>query len=113
MIHMFFFFQAEDGIRDIGVTGVQTCALPISARQRRGVHAFALRRKAVARRARDRARARWEARERAYGWGGAGFVECGAWRVGGGRAVCRGRVLISGGAVSFKKKSQGYIDTTV
>src|SRR3712207_6952940 len=24
------FFQAEDGIRDIGVTGVQTCALPIS-----------------------------------------------------------------------------------
>src|SRR5947209_14378938 len=27
-----FFFQAEDGIRDIGVTGVQTCALPISLR---------------------------------------------------------------------------------
>src|SRR5947209_15732884 len=26
-----FFFQAEDGIRDIGVTGVQTCALPILA----------------------------------------------------------------------------------
>src|SRR3712207_1217246 len=26
-----FFFQAEDGIRDIGVTGVQTCALPISS----------------------------------------------------------------------------------
>src|SRR3712207_9106207 len=26
---MFFFLQAEDGIRDIGVTGVQTCALPI------------------------------------------------------------------------------------
>src|SRR3712207_8311712 len=25
----YFFFQAEDGIRDIGVTGVQTCALPI------------------------------------------------------------------------------------
>src|SRR5947209_15287814 len=25
----FFFFQAEDGIRDIGMTGVQTCALPI------------------------------------------------------------------------------------
>src|SRR3712207_3047706 len=29
----FFFFQAEDGIRDIGVTGVQTCALPIYAPQ--------------------------------------------------------------------------------
>src|SRR2546429_3484017 len=26
-----FFFQAEDGIRDVAVTGVQTCALPISA----------------------------------------------------------------------------------
>src|SRR3712207_8710342 len=30
MFILFFFFQAEDGIRDIGVTGVQTCALPIS-----------------------------------------------------------------------------------
>src|SRR5205809_6424279 len=27
---MGFFFQAEDGIRDVAVTGVQTCALPIS-----------------------------------------------------------------------------------
>src|SRR5699024_11932783 len=27
---LFFFFQAEDGIRDRNVTGVQTCALPIS-----------------------------------------------------------------------------------
>src|SRR5690606_39977186 len=29
-IFSFFFFQAEDGIRDFHVTGVQTCALPIS-----------------------------------------------------------------------------------
>src|SRR2546429_5280243 len=28
-LHVFFFFQAEDGIRDVAVTGVQTCALPI------------------------------------------------------------------------------------
>src|SRR5207253_7077792 len=28
---LFFFFQAEDGIRDGHVTGVQTCALPISS----------------------------------------------------------------------------------
>src|SRR5256886_10235831 len=28
-IRIFFFFQAEDGIRDLTVTGVQTCALPI------------------------------------------------------------------------------------
>src|SRR2546422_4161278 len=29
----FFFFQAKDGIRDVAVTGVQTCALPIFARE--------------------------------------------------------------------------------
>src|SRR5256884_2024390 len=44
----FFFFQAEDGIRDVAVTGVQTCALPIS-------RALA-RRMARARRARDAGR---------------------------------------------------------
>src|SRR5215813_7484237 len=31
LVSCFFFFQAEDGIRDADVTGVQTCALPISA----------------------------------------------------------------------------------
>src|SRR5437764_5690887 len=31
LVSLFFFFQAEDGIRDTSVTGVQTCALPISA----------------------------------------------------------------------------------
>src|SRR5206468_4778623 len=30
VLFFFFFFQAEDGIRDLIVTGVQTCALPIS-----------------------------------------------------------------------------------
>src|SRR5205085_9210064 len=30
LLCFFFFFQAEDGIRDLTVTGVQTCALPIS-----------------------------------------------------------------------------------
>src|SRR2546426_9122828 len=30
LLSSFFFFQAEDGIRDYKVTGVQTCALPIS-----------------------------------------------------------------------------------
>src|SRR5436305_4023680 len=34
-VFFFFFFQAEDGIRDADVTGVQTCALPISASSRR------------------------------------------------------------------------------
>src|SRR5438876_3410798 len=31
LLFFFFFFQAEDGIRDGRVTGVQTCALPISS----------------------------------------------------------------------------------
>src|SRR5256886_11209688 len=33
LIGVVFFFQAEDGIRDLTVTGVQTCALPISRGQ--------------------------------------------------------------------------------
>src|SRR5437763_2114237 len=33
LLEVFFFFQAEDGIRDTSVTGVQTCALPISSRK--------------------------------------------------------------------------------
>src|SRR5256885_6772054 len=39
MFFSFFFFQAEDGIRDYKVTGVQTCALPISAGCSKGIHA--------------------------------------------------------------------------
>src|SRR3712207_8816473 len=37
-MYIFFFFQAEDGIRDIGVTGVQTCALPIYIQDADGLH---------------------------------------------------------------------------
>src|SRR5256886_17296503 len=37
----FFFFQAEDGIRDLTVTGVQTCALPISGSESRIIEPFA------------------------------------------------------------------------
>src|SRR3989449_4422270 len=45
-IVFFFFFQAEDGIRDVAVTGVQTCALPIYAEAggvRRGNQLFGVR----------------------------------------------------------------------
>src|SRR5690606_40875371 len=35
MVSLIFFFRAEDGIRDFHVTGVQTCALPISSHPRR------------------------------------------------------------------------------
>src|SRR2546430_13037509 len=41
---VFFFFQAEDGIRDLTVTGVQTCALPIFLRRRRRRGLFCRRR---------------------------------------------------------------------
>src|SRR5258706_11812445 len=41
IVFFFFFFQAEDGIRDWSVTGVQTCALPISTGMTlRHVHGF-------------------------------------------------------------------------
>src|SRR5204863_7058194 len=36
LFFFFFFFQAEDGIRDLYVTGVQTCALPISKADGKG-----------------------------------------------------------------------------
>src|SRR5690606_41009206 len=79
----FFFFQAEDGIRDFHVTGVQTCALPIwsrpvrpSARSRtdRTVHASHRPRP-------DPCAAGWRATAPAPGIG---------------RASCRERVWISG-----------------
>src|SRR2546428_1632308 len=35
-LHLTFFFQAEDGIRDVAVTRVQTCALPISGGEKEG-----------------------------------------------------------------------------
>src|SRR5687768_17835643 len=38
LLFFFFFFQAEDGIRDVAVTGVQTCALPIL--QQAGLQAY-------------------------------------------------------------------------
>src|SRR5258706_1400920 len=42
MMLVFFFFQAEDGIRDWSVTGVQTCALPISLNVARCGHTATL-----------------------------------------------------------------------
>src|SRR2546429_263319 len=43
----FFFFQAEDGIRDVAVTGVQTCALPISYLAKAGKKVVVLERRHV------------------------------------------------------------------
>src|SRR3989442_9211929 len=52
----FFFFQAEDGIRDADVTGVQTCALPICGNHRPHEHQHLPLRDLSADRARGRAR---------------------------------------------------------
>src|SRR5438067_10103563 len=50
-----FFFQAEDGIRDRNVTGVQTCALPISVRRVADLNRGRVRRARC-----DRSGARWK-----------------------------------------------------
>src|SRR5260221_10739767 len=87
----FFFFQAEDGIRDHCVTGVQTCALPIcGGGGRRGSR----RRHSAKRTARGHAQVlprsrRSLGRQRKIG-----------------RASCRERGEISGVAVSLKKKKK-------
>src|SRR2546427_10804410 len=97
----FFFFQAEDGIRDLTVTGVQTCALPISGRGRScggrssslrppdagGLRAFRRGRRSPSRRG------------------------CGRRGTEIGRGSCRGRGEISVGAVSLKKKKKKEIET--
>src|SRR3712207_9489190 len=94
-----FFFQAEDGIRDIGVTGVQTCALPIFALELDG---GALR----LQRAR-RGGGGGAARGRPRGSAGAGRRRHAPHRLvqpEDGRAAWWERGVISGGAVAFKKK---------
>src|SRR2546426_11077723 len=56
LFFFFFFFQAEDGIRDYKVTGVQTCALPISVRAPPGRDRHPRDRRRHARHERPRAR---------------------------------------------------------
>src|SRR5205809_6977088 len=92
----FFFFQAEDGIRDVAVTGVQTCALPISptaqicSSSRRTSAAI------CSRRTRARCSAFWRRRK------GARRVRRGEI----GRASCRERVEMSVGAGGVEKKEK-------
>src|SRR5262249_59375255 len=89
-LNIFFFFQAEDGIRYWSVTGVQTCALPISAHRRRAE------RPARALGAGEALRRRRGPRQRARA------AEIG-------RASCRERGQISGGAGCIEKKVQGSV----
>src|SRR5260370_40180843 len=86
-LFFFFFFQAEDGIRDSSVTGVQTCALPISRHLPRGkclAKGRLFGRKAIGGNSRQKIRGRREI----------------------GRAAGRGRGEDSVGAVSLKKKKK-------
>src|SRR2546428_11102516 len=96
---MFFFFQAEDGIRALIVTGVQTCALPIWPRVDLGHVAH----DPEVRELRDQ-----QARLVGQVLGGDEVLRLG--RIG--RAACRGRVEISGVAGSLKKKKATTIKAT-
>src|SRR2546430_16250527 len=101
---MFFFFQAEDGIRDLTVTGVQTCALPISAAgsagDTPGTSNLPPSRSPPASAGSIFGSPRTSRR-------GAGTVLLEERQIG--RAACRGRVEISGVAGSFKKKKKKTI----
>src|SRR5256885_4743012 len=90
VVLLFFFFQAEDGIRDYKVTGVQTCALPISLLPVRFVATSATR---VSLRLRARATTCSSTRRSdhlATFGAGASELESGAGKIG--RASCRERV---------------------
>src|SRR5207253_8417317 len=98
VVFFFFFFQAEVGIRDGHVTGVQTCALPISPRAHRAVSGG--RRVGV-----GRLRGAPETARCARGGDppaeGRGEI---------GRASCRERVEMWGIDVGLKKKTRGKED---
>src|SRR5690625_5600965 len=99
MMLSFLFFEAEDGIRDGHVTGVQTCALPISEKRHAqqlwsdlmGCFDIASERIDVFERNADRAST-----------GGRGYIDF-FWSGEIGRASCRERVGMRGGAVSREK----------
>src|SRR2546425_7238182 len=88
MLLYFFFFQAEDGIRDKLVTGVQTCALPIS-RDRGRARRHAGNEPRVAHRRHRRVAAR--PRDRAAGERGAVRVPWGGGELDGQPGLDRGR----------------------
>src|SRR5437879_9284211 len=89
----FFFFQAEDGIRDTSVTGVQTCALPIS---RASPLDKVYIRTSDQRKQLDVGECESTPDKRAS------LTEQFAGEIG--RASCRERVEMSGGAVALEKK---------
>src|SRR5438270_9140109 len=105
----FFFFQAEDGIRDLTVTGVQTCALPISVM-------LAPRAAAASRSGDPRSSGGGGARRRHHRLYrqlvGAGQLR-GSWHAAAarcreiGRASCRGKRVVAGARGVMKRGSEG------
>src|SRR2546429_5135859 len=91
VVSFFFFFQAEDGIRDVAVTGVQTCALPISSAIWPGWRSAVWMRFAAARLQLAQRRAQERAGCAVRPWSGGGEAEVVA-RCEIGRASCRERV---------------------
>src|SRR5260221_850311 len=108
-----FFFQAEDGIRDHCVTGVQTCALPISraeaaAAQRQSQDAQRAWRSVV-----SPGTARWRASSPTSRAEVTRRHTCPRRRASAeiGRASCRerGEISVVAGSLKKKKKKRGYI----
>src|SRR2546430_4420532 len=104
----FFFFQAEDGIRDLTVTGVQTCALPISDREPRAGHGGECRGLAQSRSARVEREARHDGGEGDHRPERLAQGERKA-RSRSEKASWRGREEISVGGGSFKKKKHNNL----
>src|SRR5256885_16751711 len=100
---MSFFFQAEDGIRDYKVTGVQTCALPIYRRAKARAGAGSGRDIGAHAGVPDVARVDEGRDPPVLAETGRVFDQIG-------RAACRGRGEISVGAGSLKKKKQVQLD---
>src|SRR5690349_22454686 len=99
MLNIYFFFQAEDGIRDLYVTGVQTCALPILCVAGAGATWACARGAMLPRGATRRGASGLPQRARSRGR----QCRCAA-RPQIGRASCRERVLISVDGVSVNKE---------
>src|SRR5256885_11092120 len=106
-VRRFFFFQAEDGIRYYKVTGVQTCALPISLAVQPGEILGVAGVAGNGQSALLRALAGRQGFTGTVRMGGREFTARRLLRsVEVGRAAGRGRVEISGGAGSIKKKKK-------
>src|SRR5205809_3295230 len=103
-----FFFQAEDGIRDVAVTGVQTCALPISEGSRPTASVAFCDFREWLRKRWDAIPPRREVRARVESWRKGHSRSRSRGRAGHryeiGRASCRERVWMSGREVCSKSQ---------